>query len=255
MRILFCGCAVIALAACTPEVPDSAAGVSDYWTQGRVAPAAAPVSGGTALPAPKAISAETLRTLDATAAPSRTVSSQTAARPTATQAPRSAGSTAQPEVITANGVKMQDGVVQASPSNPAPVLVDNAGISDENDFAAVGARRSIESDAALRAQNKANYAVVAPTALPTRSGKAEPNIVAYALSTKNPVGQRIYRRIAVNAATRFAKNCGKYGSDDQAQSVFLSKGGPKVDRLGLDPDGDGFACHWDPAPFRRAAGR
>ena len=24
------------------------------------------------------------------------------------------------------------------------------------------------------------------------------------------------------------------------------------DRMGLDPDGDGFACAWDPAPFRLA---
>ena len=27
-------------------------------------------------------------------------------------------------------------------------------------------------------------------------------------------------------------------------------GGPKVDPKGIDPDGDGFACYWDPKPFR-----
>jgi hypothetical protein len=32
----------------------------------------------------------------------------------------------------------------------------------------------------------------------------------------------------------------------------LSNGGPERDRLGLDPDGDGFACYWDPTPFRLA---
>jgi hypothetical protein len=37
-----------------------------------------------------------------------------------------------------------------------------------------------------------------------------------------------------------------------AQIAFLERGGPKRDTLGLDPDGDGFACYWDPAPFRKA---
>ncbi len=48
------------------------------------------------------------------------------------------------------------------------------------------------------------------------------------------------------------RNCAKYGSPDLAQMAFLSKGGPKRDRMGLDPDGDGYACSWDPAPFRQA---
>ena len=32
----------------------------------------------------------------------------------------------------------------------------------------------------------------------------------------------------------------------------LPCGGPERDPRGLDPDGDGFACDWDPAPFRAA---
>ena len=43
-------------------------------------------------------------------------------------------------------------------------------------------------------------------------------------------------------------------SPDQAQIDFLSKGGPERDRLSLDPDGDGYACGWDPRPFRKAVG-
>jgi hypothetical protein len=46
---------------------------------------------------------------------------------------------------------------------------------------------------------------------------------------------------------------GDVPSDDLAQEAFLSEGGPERDRLGVDPDGDGFACRWDPTPFRRAA--
>ena len=36
----------------------------------------------------------------------------------------------------------------------------------------------------------------------------------------------------------------------QQIKAFLEAGGPKRDRKGLDPDGDGFACAWDPRPFR-----
>ena len=41
-------------------------------------------------------------------------------------------------------------------------------------------------------------------------------------------------------------------SDAAAQEAFLKAGGPERDRYGLDPDGDGFACRWDPTPFRAA---
>ena len=37
-----------------------------------------------------------------------------------------------------------------------------------------------------------------------------------------------------------------------AQEEFLRTGGPERDKLGVDPDGDGFACAWDPRPFRTA---
>ncbi len=31
-------------------------------------------------------------------------------------------------------------------------------------------------------------------------------------------------------------------------------GGPERDQFGIDPDGDGYACRWDPSPFRKAVG-
>jgi len=62
----------------------------------------------------------------------------------------------------------------------------------------------------------------------------------------------LYSRSTILAQSRFNKNCAKYASSDQAQLAFLKAGGPQRDGLGLDPDGDGFACYWDPAPFRLA---
>ena len=135
-----------------------------------------------------------------------------------------------------------------SPAN-APV------ISDEQDFDAVAARQTIASDAARIAQNRAEYVQIAPQPLPQRPADAGPNIVSYAVSTANAVGQPLYRRSGILAAGRLERACARYPSPDAAQTAFLERGGPERDRLGLDPDGDGFACGWDPAPFRRAAGR
>lgn len=141
-----------------------------------------------------------------------------------------------------------DEPVQASPDNPSPSL-SNTGISDENDFEAVSERESIESDAQRLERNRELYRVVEPTAVPER-GDSGPNIVEYALDTSRSVGQPQYSRSGFNAEARFERNCAQYASPDQAQRAFLSNGGPDRDRLGLDPDGDGFACGWDPAPFR-----
>lgn len=127
--------------------------------------------------------------------------------------------------------------------------IASGGISDEQSFDAVSARESIASDAARIAQNKAQYQVVAPAALPQRTGENRPNIVQFALSTRHLPGTVLYKRWSlfpkdVNAV------CEQFASPDLAQEEFLASGGPDRDRLGVDPDGDGFACGWDPRPFR-----
>ncbi len=130
----------------------------------------------------------------------------------------------------------------------------NSRISDEQNFDAVAGRESIESDAQRLARQRDAYQVIQPEALPTRSGSGGPNIVAFALSTSNRLGESVYRRTGRSSTTAFSRACARYGSADQAQEAFLKAGGPKSDRQGLDPDGDGFACFWDPTPFRAARG-
>lgn len=76
------------------------------------------------------------------------------------------------------------------------------------------------------------------------------NIVAFALATTHPVGQQMYRRTNLFGAARTERACARYPSPGMAQEAFLSRGGPSRDPLGLDPDGDGYVCGWDPAPFR-----
>lgn len=142
--------------------------------------------------------------------------------------------------------------LEASPSNPAPAVVNEAGISSEQDFDAVSSQRSIQSDADRIAANRAQYTLIAPTDVPKRPGSNQPNIVEYALRTSNPVGAQLYRRFGLRSAQRHANACARFASADQAQMEFLARGGPERDRKGLDPDGDGFACTWDPGPFRAA---
>ena len=129
---------------------------------------------------------------------------------------------------------------------------NNTGISDEQDFEAVSNRRSIDADAARIEQNQQTYEVVTPTAVPQRGSDDQPNIVQYALDTSNPVGTQLYSRAGFNLQAKAQRNCVQYASPDQAQIEFLSNGGPQRDRKGLDPDGDGYACGWDPSPFRSA---
>ncbi|WP_092061843.1 hypothetical protein [Poseidonocella pacifica] len=131
--------------------------------------------------------------------------------------------------------------------------VGASGISAENDFERVGELRTIESDAQRMERLRQQYQVVQPTAVPSRTNSG-PNIVQYAVSTRHAPGTPIYSRLNLRTAAAHQRKCASYASADQAQLAFLSAGGPDRDKLGLDPDGDGFACDWDPSPFRRAVG-
>lgn len=141
--------------------------------------------------------------------------------------------------------------VQASPTNAAPALVGSGstGLSDEQSFDAVAGRETIESDAQRRAAQAAAREQIAPTALPQRPANTGPNIVEYALNAPNAKGQEWYSRFLLSGDGRFRRNCAQYATPDDAQRDFLARGGPERDRRGIDPDGDGFACGWDPAPF------
>lgn len=243
MRFFLVSAAVVALAGCDTSVPDSGAGVGfgDYDTyQKQKAAREAQLKGQTLPPAP-AISGEPL--------------SATAPAATGAAAPPPGSDVAKEAQAVLEATRANSGVkpINASPSNPAPQVVNNpAGISNENDFGAVGAKRTIADDKALRAQQQAQFQVIQPTALPKRTGPSGPSIVEYALSTTHSRGTSKYRRIGINLQARYQRNCAKYPSPDLAQADFLAKGGPQKDKLGLDPDGDGFACSWDPEPFRKA---
>lgn len=79
----------------------------------------------------------------------------------------------------------------------------------------------------------------------------QPDLVAYARHERQAPGTRVYQRNGSSAA-RAAELCRAFGSADAAQRTFILAGGPVIDPRGLDPDGDGFVCGWDPGSHRAA---
>ncbi|HEY9039286.1 MAG TPA: hypothetical protein VIN05_10140 [Roseovarius sp.] len=248
-RFLIAGAALSVLAACGTNIPDNApdsgAGVgfgsySEY--EARQAAREAQLAGA-GLPAPDSVSSQPLGGGTQMAGAGNDAD-EIAAQTRAALGLGSAG-------VTANS---GGSVIQAPSAISAPEITDAPGISVENNFDAVSSSRSIEDDAARVAAAREQYQVASVESLPSRSGGEGPNIVAYALSTKHAPGTQVYQRIGLNKQTKFERNCAGFPGPDLAQIAFLEKGGPERDRLGLDPDGDGYACSWDPRPFRKAAG-
>lgn len=269
MRVPLFFAAALGLAACAPAVPDSAAGVgfSDYNSYVRNAQTVAPTT------APL----DPMGTAAATTAPTGGFSPAIAAaaidRATGVQpAPVTGGvtggvigattptpmaTTLAPEqmaavTLDANGQRPRGNAPAGIQEESGEMVHANPSISDENDFQAVSARETIESDKARIERNRALYQVDQPTALPQRAGDVGgAPIVAFALSTSHPVGTQMYRRSSLRLQNPDAA-CRQYASADRAQEAFLAAGGPERDRRGLDPDGDGYACGWNPEPFRAA---
>lgn len=240
-------CAMILLAGCAPPPPDTGAGVGfqDYNSYIRGAqpaplptgPVVVPPVGGAFDPAAAAAAIDRAEGVAPMAAP--------VAAPVAV-------AVVVPEALPVTDPNRPRGSAPAGIREESGEMAgNNVGISDEQDFAAVAARETIESDAERIARNKAEYVEVQPGALPERPGDTGPNIVEFALSTSHAPGVQIYKRGGVSVRSEEAA-CAKYASPDLAQQDFLERGGPERDRLGVDPDGDGFACAWDPRPFRTA---
>ncbi len=139
---------------------------------------------------------------------------------------------------------------QAKPKDQIVITNDNPNISDTQDFAAVTARVTPEEDAARLKALRKEYKFIDPSQVKLPKMQDGVNVAKYALETTNKVGEKLYRRfnpLGVMASQR----CRSYSVPDEAQAAFLKAGGPKRDPLGLDPDGDGFACNWSPEFYRK----
>jgi hypothetical protein len=238
--------ATLTLAACTPTVPDSNSGVGfqDYNSYIRGARPVAPAPGPVIVPPPSgsfdpAAAAAAIDRADGTVS----VSPPAAVPPVSVVEPVA-------DAGTDGAVRPRGGAPAGIKEESGEMVHNNTGISDEQDFNAVSSRETIESDKERIARNRSEYVVVQPKELPQRPGETGPNIVEYALATTHAPGVQLHQRRGLKRDPNAA--CAKFASADLAQSEFLRTGGPERDKLGVDPDGDGFACGWDPRPFRTA---
>lgn len=76
-------------------------------------------------------------------------------------------------------------------------------------------------------------------------------VAAFALRTTHQPGERQWRRNPLRADGQHI--CAQFPTRDEAQDRFLADGGPERDPNGLDPDGDGFVCGFDPSALRASA--
>jgi len=253
------------LAACAPTVPDSTQGVgfqnyNSYLREQQAAAARTPVTpvapfGTATAPAPQGgfspdLAAAAIDRATGTAPAGAPLTATNT--PLATTAPLSATQPVAAAVYDPNDPNRPRGNAPSTIREESGEMVHAGGsatISDEQDFAAVSERETIESDAERLARNRAQYTVIQPTAVPERTNTG-PNIVQYALSTTHNPGTQMYSRSSIRFTDPQAA-CARYASPDLAQQAFLEAGGPERDRRGLDPDGDGYACAWDPRPFRQ----
>ncbi|MDF3607834.1 hypothetical protein PE067_17820 [Paracoccus sp. DMF-8] len=77
-----------------------------------------------------------------------------------------------------------------------------------------------------------------------------PVLVRYAHAENRNPGTTAYPRSNANANAA-SRACMTYANPAAAQTAFIAAGGPLVDARGMDPDGDGFVCGWDPRPYRQ----
>ncbi|WBU52193.1 hypothetical protein [Paracoccus sp. SCSIO 75233] len=102
-------------------------------------------------------------------------------------------------------------------------------------------------------RSTAPQAQVAPAAAPqpaqTSQNTRTDALTHYAFAQTQAPGTGVYTRSGGSSAEA-ARACARFPNANAAQLMFLSAGGPQDDPYGLDPDGDGFVCGWDPAPYR-----
>jgi hypothetical protein len=261
MRLSLVLAALASLAACTPPAPyESVGGVgfdspADYQARRDAELASgARQAGALGSPFPVAGAGAPLTTLPGGARPlppeiyAAVDAAEAGAQPTAGTG---AAVAVNPQI--ANSSLPLGQTVTSEMANVPAVDPNNTGISDEQEFSAVSSRETIETDKARIAANRAQYQQVAPAELPQRAGKAASPIIEYAINAQNRLGQSVFSRSSVSLSSH-DKSCARYSSPAKAQEAFLDSGGPRRDPKNLDPDGDGFACTWDPTPFQKARG-
>ncbi|MHA3913777.1 hypothetical protein [Halovulum sp. GXIMD14793] len=110
-------------------------------------------------------------------------------------------------------------------------------------------KRQREAAAQIREENRQKLVVINPEPVPNVNVNA--NVIKFARETTHPKGTKVYNRPSFRDRLQSASVCRRFKTNDEAQRQFLANGGPTTDRYNLDPDGDGFACNFDPEGYRK----
>lgn len=242
MRMPFACCVALGLAACTPTVPESGVGFQDYSTYMQQREAA--LQNGTPMTANQTGSVAPMASAPVAVAPMGTA-------PIAATTPEFSTQRLGAAIDAAD-----DGAAGAPLDSNAQLGGIQQGVVIPDTAGDIGLGAAAELPAAVVAvpEQPAMIQPVQPgpvQPLPERNSDGTPNIVQFALSTSHAVGTPMYERSSLRVGN-LDSACAKYGSPDVAQEAFLAAGGPEKDRKGIDPDGDGYACSWNPQPFRAA---
>lgn len=150
--------------------------------------------------------------------------------------------TRDPVVTTADGTGALPGASEIGIDPNAQEINLSLSSQEEQKVQREAAARRLEAARAQRVE-------IAPEALPQQNNNA--NVVKFARATTHPVGKRLYRRNPLISRSQSRQTCRRFDSPDDAQRQFLARGGPEQDPFNLDPDGDGFACQFDPEIYRK----
>ena len=122
------------------------------------------------------------------------------------------------------------------------------GVLDLSQFSQEQQKVEREEAAKRREELKAGRVVLEATQK-EKIKRQSVNLAVFARSVSNKLGEKIYYRYLIGSGA--ASGCKKFSNKNAAQIFFLKNGGPKNDFHNMDVDGDGFACKWDPAIYRK----
>jgi len=163
----------------------------------------------------------------------------------------------QPADVTGGGTGTQAvaGALPATPGTGAMPGAEDIGIDPNSESINLSLstqeeqKRQREAAERRRQAAQSQLVVIDPEPVPQQDINA--NVVAFARETSHPVGTKVYNRPVFRNRMQSASVCRRFESNEEAQRQFLANGGPNTDRYNLDPDGDGFACDFDPEKYRR----
>jgi hypothetical protein len=145
------------------------------------------------------------------------------------------------------GQKIAGDEINIDQNKNEPTLSSDDGTLDLSQFSFEQQKIDRDKAAAFLLEVREKRIIIEPGEIPDII--AIVNIAAYARSTDNPIGKRVYARKYMRSSDE-PNNCSRFPIKDDAQRYFLANGGPELDPLKLDPDGDGYACFWNPEAFR-----